>query len=303
MEENKKLTIRLNASQAICWKQNKRTYALVCHADDEPLNPRRDNDNVDIMVCWHSRYDLGDELDDASSYVFWNRLVRESVSEGEILAAAEAGKLPGIKIKRLNDNCVSIYEVRRWETAIGNSEPELELVYEEVNNDVAGSFLMEDLTTNHCMTLMKPYAEWMPLWLYDHSGITMSCGDRNPFHDNWDSMQVGWIVMLKSNAEALVGDGKPHDWRAKAIAYMTASVDEYDKYISGEVYYYELFSQSESDSTWEDENVTCGGFLGDDICENGALDELAHDLGLEKAIESGDCEVKTVSYQAVMCID
>ena len=39
----------------------KQPYLLQVMYDDEPLNPRTDYDNFGKMVCWHSRYNLGDE--------------------------------------------------------------------------------------------------------------------------------------------------------------------------------------------------------------------------------------------------
>lgn len=29
--------------------------------DDDPMHPRKDMDNLGTMVCWHGRYELGDE--------------------------------------------------------------------------------------------------------------------------------------------------------------------------------------------------------------------------------------------------
>ena len=36
-------------------------YRLRIEYDDMPVNPRTDYDNFGKMVCWHSRYDLGDK--------------------------------------------------------------------------------------------------------------------------------------------------------------------------------------------------------------------------------------------------
>lgn len=38
----------------------------VCY-DEDPLNPRRDWDNFGTMVCFHGRYDLGDDKDSVPS--------------------------------------------------------------------------------------------------------------------------------------------------------------------------------------------------------------------------------------------
>lgn len=273
---------------------------LVCHDDpDAYLDPRKDNDNLDIMACWHSRYDLGDMVEDKGPEEFWARLVREHVPESKVLAAAEAGKLPGIKIKRRSKDLVDIYETCRWETPLGNSNPKWEVAYEGVNNGHAAACLLEDLTVAHCMVLLKPYIECMPVWLYEHSGITISCGERKGvYSDRWDSMRAGWILMFKEDAEKLDGS---KDWREKAIEYMTASVSEYDKYISGEVYWYELYSRVEGDNQWANEEESCGGFLGSDICENGVVDNF--NFGLSEAIDSDNYEVKLVKYQQILCVD
>ncbi len=71
----------------------------------------------------------------------------------------------------------------------------------------------------------------LPLYLYDHSGLTMS---TKPFACGWDSGQVGWIFVTKEDAlyEAPEGVGI-YDW---ARGMMIGEVKEYDEYLRGEVY-------------------------------------------------------------------
>ena len=38
-------------------------YTLFILDDDTPLNPREDHDCLGKMVCWHSRYSLGEKHD------------------------------------------------------------------------------------------------------------------------------------------------------------------------------------------------------------------------------------------------
>ena len=38
-------------------------YTLFILDDDTPLNPRDDHDCLGKMVCWHSRYSLGEKQD------------------------------------------------------------------------------------------------------------------------------------------------------------------------------------------------------------------------------------------------
>ena len=40
--------------------------------DEAPFNPRKENDNLSKMICFHSRYDLGDKHDFKSKdYTSW----------------------------------------------------------------------------------------------------------------------------------------------------------------------------------------------------------------------------------------
>lgn len=36
-------------------------YTIEVYIDDDPLNPRTEFDNMGTMVCWHRRYNLGDD--------------------------------------------------------------------------------------------------------------------------------------------------------------------------------------------------------------------------------------------------
>jgi hypothetical protein len=90
----------------------------------------------------------------------------------------------------------------------------------------------------------------LPLYLYDHSGITIA---TTPFHCPWDSGQVGFIYI--SRARAVAEWGKKlctSKVRAMATKCLQAEVETYDKYISGEVYGYEIEDGegNQIDSCW-----------------------------------------------------
>lgn len=72
----------------------------------------------------------------------------------------------------------------------------------------------------------------LPLYLLDHSGITIS---TSPFCDPWDSGQVGIIytTMQRGNEE---GFASPDDIERS----LRAEVDTYDAYLHGDVYGYEV---------------------------------------------------------------
>jgi hypothetical protein len=73
----------------------------------------------------------------------------------------------------------------------------------------------------------------LPLYLYDHSGITMyTTGDtRYRQHEAWDSGQVGFIYATKEKVDdEFDGD------KEKAKQCLIGEVKTYDQYLTGEVY-------------------------------------------------------------------
>ena len=67
--------------------------------DNEPLNPRTDYDNFGRMVCWHNRYNLGDEHSFADPNDFLQDLVRRTVSEYALFEFVRSGKAPTKELK------------------------------------------------------------------------------------------------------------------------------------------------------------------------------------------------------------
>lgn len=111
----------------------------------------------------------------------------------------------------------------------------------------------------------------LPLYLYDHSGITMS---TRPFSCPWDSGQVGWAFIRagKVDEAGITDDG---NWAPQVIQ---AEVQEYDMYLRGEVYGYMLARETldeDGEVTGRDELESCWGFYGMDYCLEQARDGLA----------------------------
>jgi len=89
----------------------------------------------------------------------------------------------------------------------------------------------------------------LPLYLYDHSGITMSTGK---FGCPWDSGQVGWIYCTKKTIEK-------EGWAPeKAALYMEGEVETYDDWLIGNVYGYDIETADGNDT-----GEACSGFYGD----------------------------------------
>jgi len=90
----------------------------------------------------------------------------------------------------------------------------------------------------------------LPLYLYDHSGITMR---TSPFSCRWDSGQVGFIYASK---ETVIKEWKVCNKRTKAKVekYLEGEVKSYDKYITGEAYGFIIDEHGESCCGYEEED-------------------------------------------------
>mgnify|MGYP001168297944 CR=1 FL=1 len=103
--------------------------------------------------------------------------------------------------------------------------------------------------------------EILPLYLYDHSGITISTGK---FSGSWDSGQVGYIYIDRKT----VMENWPNckQWRKKAIEVMKQEVKTYDDYLTGNVYGFQIMDKEGNDLN------SCFGFYGDPD-KSGLMDE------------------------------
>ena len=169
-------------------------YTINIHPDDHPLNPREDWEPLGTMICWHRRYNLGDENPFDSSDEFF-----EFIKDN-----------PGIVV--------------------------------------------------------------LPLYLYDHSGISMSTGSfvGRAHHAEWDSGQVGFIYATREDMQKWFGWKYITKARREAVEkYLDGEVESYDQYLRGEVYGYTI-----EDPTGDELDESCWGFFGDphgymfDDCKN-----------------------------------
>jgi hypothetical protein len=161
-------------------------YLIRIFPDTTPDSPRN-WDNLGTMVCFHKRYDLGDE----------------------------------------NDYCSSNYD--GWD---------------EMKEDI--------IEKENVHTIL-------PLYLYDHSGITIS---TSPFGCQWDSGQVGWIFVSKDKVKQESLD------ETKIEEYLKGEVETYDQYIRGDVYGYKVYKIETCDKGCEHEEEldSCWGFYGEEDC-------------------------------------
>ncbi len=325
-----KKSLILNDTETVKWNNYGKRLCLFVKLDDYPESPRA-WDNLCVLAMFHRRYSLGDDIGKVEPEEYWRNLVRKYVDEKEVFDAAIQGKLPGIRIEKTGDDEYDIYETYYIRSVFGKSEASESLEYQGIGKTSASYYVMDDLTIQHCMVLLEPYAEWKPIWMYEHGGITISCGSRAyPYNDAWDSGCVGWAIAFKDdimretcgyvldeNGERIKEEYKHENgpstwgyktepltddnWRERAEEIIDGEVNVYDQYLRGDVYCYTLYEEQPAEEgeepDWE-EIDSCCGFYGDDVLESGMADQAGN--GLTEAIESGEYETGTARKHTVV---
>jgi len=112
----------------------------------------------------------------------------------------------------------------------------------------------------------------LPLYLYDHSGITMRTG---PFSCPWDSGQVGWIYATRETIIKEYGKNS----RKKAEKLLEGEVKTYDQFLTGDIWGYKIENE-------EGEHIeSCWGFFGAEYCKEEGLSMLKYVIKEEKQSE------------------
>jgi len=133
--------------------------------------------------------------------------------------------------------------------------------------------LKEQIESDYKVLMIKP------LYMYDHSGITIS---TSPFGCNWDSGQIGWIFIDEKQLQYITGDSSGHN-ETNLEEIIDSDVKTYDNYITGEVYQYTIYEIETCNLGHTHKNVveSCGGYFGEEECENEGKSVLQH---LEKEV-------------------
>jgi len=113
----------------------------------------------------------------------------------------------------------------------------------------------------------------LPLYLFDHSGITMC---TNSFGDPWDSGQVGFIYVSKKTVrEAYNLKYVTKKVRERMAEYLKGEVETYDNYLTGNVYGYQI--------TKGDEDIySCWGYYELDECMKEAESVVEYSINEKK---------------------
>ena len=236
-------------------------YSLFVLPDDYPLNPRKDYEPFGRMICWHPRYDLGDDHEYEEPADLLRDLYRESIHDGgrRLFQFVKSG---AAKSTRLVYNRSShewdLEELWNW-----RSGPCWEHVCSGAQKDflVGGCCfddLMKTLEQHELEELLeeKDSLLLLPLYLYDHSVLSISTSSfiGRAQHAEWDSGQVGVIYATRDMIQKEFGAINPETLE-KARKLLVAEVESYDLYLRGICFGYRLFEDA-------DEIDACWGFLG-----------------------------------------
>lgn len=132
---------------------------------------------------------------------------------------------------------------------------------------------------------------WEPLYLYDHSNITIA---TTPFSCPWDSGQVGIIYMTYQELAKALGldywaenEAKfvpSAEQIAKGEAILKGEVAAYDAYIRGDVFGFQIFAPADDrdddmvesdDGFWmDDAEDSCWGFYGEEAALEAAKEAI-----------------------------
>lgn len=204
-------------------------------ADDRGDSPR-DWDNADKMICWHRRYNLGDPHKFADFGEFAIELARELDAPG----------------------------VERLEARLSQVENDDNTTGQEAVKAV------KDFDAG-IMAIIHAGAVMLPLYLFDHSGLSMTT-NANEFA-RWDSAGWDWggvgviYVTLERAKKEWNKTRVTKQFRARLVELLRGEVSTYDDYLRGNCWGFDVLDQD------GDVLDSCGGFIGDYDGEYSALSE------------------------------
>ena len=135
----------------------------------------------------------------------------------------------------------------------------------------------------------KHAAVILPMYMYDHSGITVNTVG---FSCPWDSGRIGFIYVSREKVMKEYGVKKiGAKLKAKVAEYLKGEVETYDQWLTGDVYGFRIFKETKCDKcghVGDETEDSCYGFYGRDISKNGMLDHFGDELKkafIDKTVE------------------
>lgn len=108
----------------------------------------------------------------------------------------------------------------------------------------------------HLKKIERSGGIYLPLYLYDHSGLAMSTESwvGRAQHAEWDSGQVGYIYATGDDIrECFMCKRISKNIRERAYSLLRSEVRDYSRYLEGDVYGYVITTEDSEDvdSCWE----------------------------------------------------
>lgn len=128
------------------------------------------------------------------------------------------------------------------------------------NGDVL--WYLEELEDKILYELFRKYYVWLPIYAYEHGGITISTSRSGyPYNDRFDSGTLGFIYCSKSDAKDNWNKGTwTKELEDKTLSLLEAEIQTYDDYLTGNVYGY-MIKKLDNDGDPIDEVVeSCWGY-------------------------------------------
>lgn len=233
-------------------------HRIEVRQDQDPLDPRKYQDNSTIMSCQHRRYSLGDNQDHIFTTLKEEIGSRIKFSSADILKCLKIFRKKDPKLfrylfrisysKKVNSNSMHIRAKQMLEDLLYNF------------NDTRDIELIEDILDQ--ISAMQ----WNRLYLYDHSGLRINLKKTCSF----DSGILGYVVIPYDDFINI----------ENAYKIINEEIKEYNNYLSGDQYYYVVIEETckifddESFKVSEEIVSSASGYEDEESARNDANLEL-----------------------------
>lgn len=238
---------------------------------DEDPRDRTWQDNLATLLCAHRRYELGDEQLGSDHDSIFDALCHWVYNDNREAREFQVQYYEGLMLRDMIEAIMD-----------GEIDPDCDLEKENWEDGwrYDNGYPEDDHHQWGIEKWLELNAVVSPLYLYDHSGITIS---TRPFSCRWDSGQVGYAIIYKSTIEEHWGSCE--DWQDKGQEIIDWEVKGYDDCLTGNVWSFAIMVNGEIVDS-------CSGFIGD-VEECGVIEEAKSSAKHEIArLAEEDAEVE-----------
>lgn len=243
-------------------------YRLHVEEDDEPWNPRTDQDgNIGTMFCRSRHYNLGDKTDYKDLSGLKSAILTELGISMKRVENRLCKKKDGVRLAyNHTDKCWQLYGCDAWIAG----RPQYGVVDEAENLEYLRDSIMEYLPMEDLTALCGNDLVILPLYLYEHTGLAMN---TSGFSCRWDSGQCGYIWTTTKRAMEIMGHptGTGKECLERITESLQAEVSLYDSYLQNDCYGYIV--EQYQDGEWTEVD-SCWGYY----CSGSPLHEIAKEV-------------------------